>query len=160
MKSFLSLIALGAVAFGVANPVFASDYKFKNIGSFTANGSMTVSSIAISVPCQATLDGATDGRRAEITAATFSGLTCIAVSPGGLPWGVRATSAHSLTISDVTVRAVVLGICGPGKVSAQLNKTGKITISGAGLPSSLGATPCSLDATLMTTPKLEIVPKS
>jgi hypothetical protein len=142
MKSLSSLIAVGAITLGLASPAFASsDYKFKNIGPFTGKGSMTVTSIAVSVPCQVTLKGTTDGAGTTITAATFSGATCIAISPSGLPWSLHANAAHSMTIRDVTVRAVVLGICG------------------AGLPSSLGATPCSVSGTLTTSPKLEIVAK-
>jgi hypothetical protein len=159
MKSLSSVIAIGAIAFGLADPAFASAYKFNNIGSFTAKGSMTVTSIAISIPCQAKLTGVSDGSGTTITGATFTGATCIAVSPSGLPWALRADGPHSLSIRDVTVRAAILGICGPGGLKSQLTKLGKITISGASLPSSLGVTPCSVSATLSTSPQLEIIPR-
>jgi hypothetical protein len=159
MKTFTSLVAIGAVALCAASPTLAAGYKFNNIGSFTAKGSMTVTSIAISVPCQATLTGTSGSDGATITAATFTGATCIAVSPSGLPWKLKADGPHSLTIKDVTVSALVLGICGPGGLKSQLNTNGKITVSGAGLPSSLGLIPCSVSATLSTSPKLEILSK-
>ena len=159
MKMLSSLAAVSAVALGLASPVMASPYIFNNIGSFTARGSMTVTSIAISVPCQAKLTGTSGPNGAMITGATFSGATCIAVSPSGLPWPLRVDGIHSFSIKDVTVRAAILGICGPGGLKAQLTKTGKITVSGAGLPSSLGLTPCSVSATLNTSPNLEIIPR-
>ena len=159
MKSISSLITAGAIALGLASPAFASAYKFNDIGSFTANGSMTVTSIAISIPCKTKLTGVSDGSGATITGATFTGATCIAVSPSGLPWTLRADGPRSLTIRNVTVRAAILGICGPGGLKSQLAKTGKITVSGANLPSSLGATPCSVTATLNTSPQLQIIPR-
>jgi hypothetical protein len=159
MKSLSSLIAVGSIALGLANPAFASAYKFKDTGAFTAKGSMTVTSIAISVPCQVQLSGTTSGSSPTITAATFSGLTCIAVTPSGLPWTLKADSAHSLSIQGVTITALVLGICGPGNLKGQLAKTGKITISGSGLKSSLGVIPCSVNATLKTSPALTIIPR-
>ncbi len=159
MKSLPSILSVGAIALGIANPAFASAYKFNNIGAFTAKGSMTVTSIAVSIPCQARLTGTSDASGATITGATFTGATCLAVTPSGLPWTLRADGAHSLSIRNVTVQAAVLGICGPGGLKSQLTKSGKITISGANLPSSLGVTPCSVSATLMTSPQLEIIPR-
>ncbi len=159
MRTLSLLTVASAVALGLANPALASAYKFNNIGAFTAKGSITVTSIAVSIPCQAKLSGTSDASGATITGATFTGATCLAVSPSGLPWSLRADSAHSLSIKNVTVQAAVLGICGPGGLKSQLTKTGKITISGASLPSSLGVTPCSVSATLMTSPQLEIIPR-
>ena len=66
MKSISSLITAGAIALGLASPAFASAYKFNDIGSFTANGSMTVTSIAISIPCKTKLTGVSDGSGATI----------------------------------------------------------------------------------------------
>ena len=58
-----------------------------------------------------------------------------------------------IRIHDVAVRAVVLGLCGPGNIRAGLDTRGKITIAGAALP---GLVPCSVSATLNTNPHLVI----
>lgn len=153
----LSLLAIGGLAVSLAGAASASTYNFKNIGAFTASGSMTVTVAAVSVPCQAQLTGMTkaDGA-ASITGATFSGATCIAVSPAGLPWSLTAKAKHAITIGGVTVEATIIGICGPGDIDGKLNHVGVISFTGAGLPSSLGVAPCAVSGTFDTSPRLKI----
>jgi hypothetical protein len=143
------------IAIVAADTAYASDYRFKDMGAFTAHGDVTVTAAAVSLPCTASLTGTTTGG-ARITGATFSGVSCLALTASHLPWRMHANASHGFTIKDVTVEATVLGICGPGKVKAQLNTAGVISFTGAGLP---GLVPCSVSGTLKTTPKVMIVAK-
>ena len=156
MKTKFVIAALSVVLLGVASTADAAkDWRFKNTGAFTANGSITVTAAAVSLPCTTVLTGTTsDGPK--ISGATFSGLSCLALTAGGLPWKINANAQHGFTIKDVTVQALVLGVCGPGKIQSQLNTDGVMLISGAGLP---GLVPCSVSGSLTTKPKLTIVAK-
>jgi hypothetical protein len=155
MKHLFSAAALGLVALSLASTASAGGYKFKNIGGFTATGSITVTAAVLSLPCTAVLTGTTsDG--AKISGATFSGLSCLALTPGTLPWKIHPNAAHAFVINSVTVQALVLGVCGPGNVQAGLNKAGVMSISGAGLP---GLVPCSVSGSLKTSPTLQIEAK-
>jgi hypothetical protein len=155
MKTKLALAALSLVSLAVANTAVASDYKFKDTGAFTATGSLTATALAVSLPCSATLTGTTSSG-AQISAGTFSGLSCLLLTPGNMPWKMHANAMHGFTIKGMEVSALVLGVCGPGSVKAQLNNAGNLTITGAGLP---GLVPCSIDANLKTQPKLVIKQK-
>ena len=151
-------LAAAVIAMTLPHSALATgNFKFKNTGDFTGTGSLTVTSVAVSIPCQVSLSGTTEGPGAKITSATFSGATCLAVSPSGLPWSIHPQTIHSMLIKDVTISAAVLGICGPGRLKAQITTQGKITISGSGLKSNLGVVPCSVSGTLQTRPHLEIV---
>jgi DNA-binding transcriptional regulator YdaS (Cro superfamily) len=114
---------------------------------------MTVTAAAVSLPCTAVLTGTT-ANGPKITAATFSGVSCLALTPGNLPWKIKAKAQHSFEMDSVTVQALVLGVCGPGNIAVQLNTNGVMSISGAGLP---GLVPCSVSGSMKTSPKLEIV---
>jgi hypothetical protein len=154
MKTTLVIAALSLVSFGVANTATASDYKFKNSGAFTATGSLTVTAAAVSLPCTAVLTGSTGP--AKVTGAAFSGLSCLALSASNLPWKMHVNAAHTFTFEGVEVSALVLGVCGPGKVKSQLNEVGGILITGAGLP---GLVPCSVSGNFTTSPRLGIIKK-
>jgi len=158
MKTSLAIAALSLVSLGVANTATAaSDFYFKNKGAFTATGSITVSTLAVSLPCTATLTGTTTGG-AKITAATFSGGGCTVLTAGNLPWHLKATASHSISIKKMEVSALgLLGICGPDKVKAQLNANGVVLITSAQLSGSI--LPCSVSANLATKPHLEILEK-
>lgn len=153
MKTTFAIAALSLISLCVANTAVAGGYRFKNTGAFTANGSITVTAAAVSLPCTTVLTGTTTGG-AQITGATFSGLSCLALVPSNLPWKLHANAAHGFTIKGMEVSALVLGICGPGNAKAQLNNAGVIAIAGAGLP---GLVPCSVGGSLTTSPKLVIV---
>ena len=160
MKTLSPFLAIGSLALALPVCAQASGYRFTNVGDFTAFGSLTVTSVAASVPCQTHLRGTTDGPGTTIRGARFSGASCVAVSPSGLPWRLDPISAHSVTLHGVTIQAATLGICGPGTLKGQITKLGKITITGANLKSSLGPTPCSVSGTLQTHPALVVVRKS
>jgi hypothetical protein len=155
MKTKLILAALSLISIGAAETAVAGDYRFKDIGAFTATGSLTVTAAAVSLPCTAVLTGTTTGGP-QITGATFSGLSCFALTAGELPWKLHANAMHGFTVKGMEVSALVLGLCGPGKVKAQLNDAGVVAISGAGLP---GLVPCSVSANFTTSPKVVIVEK-
>ena len=156
MKTTLAIAALSVISLCVANTATAaSDYKFKNIGAFTATGSITVTAAAVSLPCTTVLTGSTTSGTA-ITGASFSGLSCLLLVGSNLPWKMHAIAAHGFKMNGVEVSALVLGICGPGNIKAQLNEAGVIAISGAGLP---GLVPCSVEGSMTTSPKLLILPR-
>jgi hypothetical protein len=154
MKKFISIAALGLAAFGFTSPAFAFHFLPKDT-SFTAKGSLTVTAGAVSLPCTATLHGTTEGG-AKITSASFSGLTCLALTASDLPWKMTPANDNNVNFKDMSVSATVLGICGPGNVRAHLSTNGVISISGAGLKH--GLLPCSVSGTFRTNPKLSIVP--
>ena len=154
MKMLISIAALGLASFGTASQ--AATFHFaRESSAFTAVGGITVTAGAVSLPCTAHLAGNIGPTGlARITSATFSGLSCAALSGQNLPWGMEARQVNKFTIRSVTVSAVVLGICGPGTVKATLTtQGGLITISGANLP---GLVPCSLSGTLQSRPHLRI----
>lgn len=148
---FASAAALLAAATAQARDI---DYKFASNPAFTATGSITVTAGAVSLPCNAVLHGTTTNG-ARFTSATFSGLSCAALTASGLPWPTGALAPHGAVMKNVTVNATVLGVCGPGNIHYQVNEAGVISISGAGLP---GIVPCSVSGSLTTKPKLMIVP--
>ena len=153
MKTLISIATLGLASLGLATS--ASAESFRPVSTpFTATGSIVVSAAAVSLPCQASLSGmvAADGS-AKITSASFSGLSCAALTGSHLPWKMVPTNPSIIKIHHVTVSATVLGICGPGNVKAVLDTGGVITISGASLP---GLVPCSISGTLQTHPHLRI----
>ena len=153
MKTLIRTAAIGFMTFGFA--ASASAESFRPVSTpFTATGSIVVSAAAVSLPCQASLSGmvAADGS-AKITSASFSGLSCAALTGSHLPWKMVPTNPSIIKIHHVTVSALVLGICGPGNVKAVLNTGGAITISGASLP---GLVPCAISGTLRTNPHLRI----
>jgi hypothetical protein len=78
------------------------------------------------------------------------------LSASNLPWRMHANAQHGFVMNDVSVGALVLGLCGPGKIHLGLNTAGVVTISGAGLP---GILPCSVSGTMTTKPVLTIVEK-
>ncbi len=152
MKSLIAIAALGLATFGYASSASAAGH-FKDKGPFTATGSLTVTAGAVSLPCTAVLKGTTTGT-AKITSASFSGVSCLALSASGLPWKMNAFNPGNFSITHVTLSALVLGICGPGHLHAMLAPGGTFTIAGAGLP---GLVPCSVSATFNTKPALHIV---
>ena len=154
MKMLISIAALGLASFGTASQ--AATVHFEPVNSaFTASGGITVTAGAVSLPCTAHLRGNIGATgNARITSVIFSGVSCAALSGQNLPWGMGAKQINKFSIRNVTVSAVVLGICGPGTVKANLtSKGGLITISGANLP---GLVPCSLNGTLQSNPHLRI----
>lgn len=156
MKTLISIAALGLASIGTASQ--AGNVHFEPTGSiFRASGGITVTAGAVSLPCTANLRGNINARGdARITRAEFSGLSCAGLRASNLPWPMVANQETKFTIRGVRVSAVVLGVCGPGKVSATLTvKGGRISIAGANLP---GVVPCSLSGTLNTTPHLRIRP--
>ena len=155
MKTKFAIAALGLVSLAVANTAAASDYRFKDKGAFTATGSLTVTAAAVSLPCTAVMTGTTTGGP-KITGATFSGLSCLALTAGNLPWKMHVNAPHGFTIKGMEVSALVLGVCGPGKVKSQLNEAGVIMITGAGLP---GLVPCSVSGNFTTSPEVAIIKK-
>lgn len=153
MKAFFTTILAGLTTLGFATSASAYHFIKPSNAPFDINGSMTVTAAAVSLPCTAKFHATTVGRGATITSANFSGVSCDALTASGLPWKITVSGAHSIKIHNVSVSAVVLGVCGPGDVKAQLNAHGKIVIAGAGLP---GLVPCSVSATLDSNPNLII----
>ncbi len=150
-KSTVFVSALALLGAGVAQ-ASDTDYKFDPNPAFTAEGSITVTAGAVSLPCNAVLSGTTLNG-AKITSATFSGVSCAALTPTGLPWPMHAVARHGGAFKNVTVSATVLGVCGPGAINFQVNAAGVISIAGAGLP---GVVPCSVSGTLRSRPRLSI----
>jgi hypothetical protein len=153
MKTLITAIVAGLATFGIASSASAFRFTQPVEAPFAITGSFTVTAAAVSLPCTANLAATTVGRGATITGASFSGISCLALTASGLPWKITIGGPHSIKIHDVSVSALVLGVCGPGDVKAQLNTHGKIVIAGAGLP---GLVPCSVSATLDTNPNLII----
>lgn len=152
MKAFISLAALAVASFGFVSP--AAAYKFAPVNTaFSAHGAVTVTAGAVSLPCTAVLHGTTVGG-GSITSASFSGVSCGALTATNLPWSMTTGSVSGLRIHGMAVNAVILGVCGPGSVGGSLSAFGRIAISSANLP---GLIPCSVSATLHTTPHLRIV---
>ena len=149
MKKFISIAALGLAAFGFTSPAFAFHFLPKDT-SFTAKGSLTVT--ARRLPCTATLHGTTEGG-AKITSASFSGLTCLALTASDLPWKMTPANDNNVNFKDMSVSATVLGICGPGNVRAHLSTNGVISMSGAGLKH--GLLPCSVSGDVQDEPEAE-----
>jgi hypothetical protein len=155
MKTKLLLAALSLASLAIANNASANAYEFKDTGSFTATGSLTAAALAVTLPCSAVMTGTTTGA-AQVTGATFSGLSCFLLSAGNLPWKMHANAPHSFTLKGLEVSALILGVCGPGKVKSQLNAKGDILITSASLP---GLLPCTVSANLTTEPSIIIIPK-
>ncbi|MEO7026461.1 MAG: hypothetical protein ABI056_02805 [Caulobacteraceae bacterium] len=151
MKTLFTIAGIGLALAGAASAA-DKDYVFKDKGSFTATGNITVTAAAVSLPCTAVLQGTTHGHP-QITSAQFSGLTCLALTGSNFPWRMHAIGPHTFSINDVTVSAVTLGVCGPGKIRAQLNAAGIINISGDSLP---GLVPCAVSGNLKSQPGLNI----
>lgn len=154
MKSLLATAAVASAVLGFASS--AAAWHFEPVNTpFTAHGSFTVTAAAVSLPCTLHMQGTTVGG-AKITSATFSGVSCAALTASGLPWAVTTHSVDGATIHGVTVSATVLGICGPGRLKATVSQsTGKFTITSGKLP---GLVPCSVSSTFVTKPHLRIVP--
>ena len=157
MKTITTISAIAAIGLssvGFASPALASHFEPENT-LITATGGITVTAGAVSLPCTANLGVAVDVLgNARVNSATFSGLSCAALTASNLPWPMGALTTNKMNFKHVTVSAVTLGVCGPGKVKATITtKGGRITISGANLP---GLVPCSLSGTLTTSPHLNI----
>jgi hypothetical protein len=155
MKTTLVLAALGVISLGLANTAQAKLVFDPAETAFKATGSITVSTVAVSLPCTAVLRGRTAKTTAKIAKAEFSGLSCIALTASGLPWDITIANNHNVVIHGVEVDALVLGLCGPGNVPAFLTSTGKLTITAANLTGS-GVLPCSVSGTLHTKPAIKI----
>ncbi len=153
MKTFFTTVLAGLTTLGFASSASAYHFIKPSNAPFNINGSLTVTAGAVSLPCTASMHATTVGRGATIISASFSGVSCAALTASRLPWRITVSGAHSIKIHNVAVSAVVLGVCGPGDVKAQLNVHGKIVIAGAGLP---GLVPCSVSATLDSNPNLII----
>lgn len=153
MKTFLATAAMGLATFGFAGSASAFHFLPKE-STFTARGSFTVSKGAASISCHAEFHGTTVGRGAEITSATFSGSTCVGVTPSNLPWDLTVGGPHSVKFHKVTF-TTALGVCGPGVLKGQDTLHGKITMTGEGLRGSSGDR-CAVTATLNTNPNLTI----
>ncbi|MGI8840708.1 MAG: hypothetical protein ACR2F8_08025 [Caulobacteraceae bacterium] len=153
MRTLITAALAGVTALGFASSASAYHFIHPVNRPFGITGSLTVTAAAVSLPCTANFNATTVGTGATITSASFSGVSCAALTASGLPWPVTIAGLHSIKIHNVAVSAVVLGVCGPGDVKAQLNATGKIVIAGAGLP---GLVPCSVSATLDSKPNLKI----
>lgn len=153
MKTFFTAATLSLATLGFTSP--AAAFHFEPVSTpFTATGAIVVSAAAVSLPCQASLGGsvAADGS-AKITSASFSGLSCAALTASNLPWKMVPAQATKIKIHHVTVSALVLGICGPGNIKTTLSSGGVISIAGASLP---GLVPCAISGTLQTLPHLRI----
>ena len=153
MKTLITTLVAGLATFGFANSASAFHFTKPVNAPFAVTGSLTVTAAAVSLPCTVNANATTVGKGATITSVSFSGVSCLALTASNLPWAITIGSLHGIKIHNVAVSAVVLGVCGPGDVKAQLNANGKIVIAGAGLP---GLVPCSVSATLTTNPRLVI----
>ncbi len=155
MKTLITTAVVGLATLGFASSASAFHFLPKD-STFVATGAFTISAGAVSIPCQARLHGTTFGRGAKITRASFSGATCLAVVPRNLPWALSVGGPHSVRFHDVTLKAAgIVGVCGPGDLRGQDTVHGKITITGDSLP-GLPGVPCSVTATLVTSPNLRI----
>ena len=153
MKTFVTTVVAGLATFGFASSASAFHFIKPVDAPFRIVGTVTVTAGAVSLPCTAKFRATTVGRGATIKSASFSGISCAALTASNLPWPITIAAAHSIKIHNVAVSAATLGVCGPGDVKAQLNAHGKIVIAGAGLP---GLVPCSVTGTLDTNPNLLI----
>jgi hypothetical protein len=153
MRTLITAALAGLTALSFASSASAYHFIKPSNAPFNIVGSLTVTAGAVSLPCTTKMHATTVGRGATITSANFSGVSCAALSASNLPWHITVSGAHSIKLHNVSLSAVVLGVCGPGDIKAQLNAHGKIVIAGAGLP---GLVPCSVSATLDTNPNLLI----
>ncbi len=157
MKKLLATAAMGLATLGFATSASAFQFTPRNT-SFTATGSVTLTTPTTSVPCRANLQLNTLTMGATVTSASFSGdPRCSSLQAGGLPWHMSTGSPHSLQILQVDLSSVALGNCGPSTVPAQDTDKGKIIITSAGLHGS--GQYCTLSGTFMTTPHLVITGK-
>jgi len=155
LKPFASLLVLGLTAMAGASS--ASSFSFHPThADFTATGSLTVTSGAVTVPCSATLEGATQGDKASITSAAFSGAQCGGMTPDGLPWSVTIDNGHKIVFHGVSFTVPAAGICGPGNVHVIDNSRGKLTITKSKLK---GEVSCSVSADFKTKPVLTVTGK-
>lgn len=153
MKS-LKAICVGMVA-SVALAGGASAQTFSPNGpvTLTSDSALSVSK-GLTLSCDLTGSGTISGGSHSITALDLSGDggLCDLVAFSAFPYAVTSTSTSSVTINDVTVVGIT-GNCFGDLTGAFNQSNGKITFTGATLPSSpAGGSPCVISGTVSTSP--------
>jgi len=151
MKSLVAIAALGLAATGWVGS--ADAYKFNPAPlKFTASGPGSATLNGTTINGTVTFKGAVaKSGKAKITAAKFCGVGgCGLIGAGNLPWAMKATSASTATLSNVTLTSSA-GDCGPAKLT--------VSVSGGVISYNGPLAPCSqISFSVTTKPTISIVP--
>ncbi len=144
------------VALGLGSPAAALHFTPKR-AAIEAKGSMSLT-WRRSVSCAVDLELSTADQDASVTSVSFAGHQCATIQPTGLPWRVSIEEGgfngfHPLTIHGFALQFVHGETCGPTDIKATLNPHGLIKFSKVAFR---GTTPCSIDASVSTTPHLGV----
>ena len=120
MKSILTIVAVGMLIVGIAEP--AAAFKFSPAKTrYIAAGPSTATLNGVTLTCTGKFHVVVNkAGKGKITAVSFSGGTgCSTVGVAGLPWAFTATSASTATITnaDFTSKG---GPCGPANMQVSL----------------------------------------
>jgi hypothetical protein len=150
MKSRFIVIAVALAAMSLAGGVDA--FTFSPAPSkFTAKGPGSATMNGTTIDGTVTFKGAVaKSGKAKITAVKFCGVGgCGFIGAGGLPWAMKATSATTATLDNVTITSNA-GDFGPGNL--------KISVSGGTIIYNGPLGQCSqVTFQLTTTPKISII---
>jgi hypothetical protein len=151
MKSTIAIAAVGLAALSFASS--ADAFKFSPAPTrLVAKGPASATLNGHTVSGTGTFKGSVGKTgRGKIASVVFCGKDgCGVVGASGLPWKMKATSASTATIANVTFTSAA-GNCGP----ANLN----VTVSGGVISYNGAFDQCSqVVLTLTTTPSISIVP--
>jgi hypothetical protein len=149
----VALLALAPVAaLGLAQSAQAYSFSPKS-ANFTAAGKTNLTKGSLTVPCTARFIGYTDKYGVGyVKAASYSGSSlCTWIKSTGLPWKVKAASATTATVYNVSVSASIFGTCGPSNVPGTV-KNSQFIFNNVILKPN-----CKINGAVTTTPKVSIV---
>lgn len=122
--------------------------------AFVVRGQTDVTKGTLKLNCAATIKGAVDkAGEGRITGADFKGGLCGSIKATGLPWAIKVTGPTTGVIRGVSVKASILGGCGPADIPVNLGKAGEITLAPTPLKPD-----CSIKGRLTTTPAISVTP--
>ncbi|MBQ1542311.1 MAG: hypothetical protein V3S45_08915 [Kiloniellales bacterium] len=116
----LWMIGAGAaLCVGGAQAADAAQVQPVTAGATTFTGSGVVNN------CPVTLAGTFNpaAGTASITSVAFAPGVCSAVAAQNLPWTMQAVSTTSVVFHGVRLQSSILGVCGPGDLTAAWNNT-------------------------------------
>jgi hypothetical protein len=152
MKTTMTIASAAVAAFAFAAAADAAAYKLSPASTkFTASGSAAATLNGETLTGSGTFKGAVNAKgKGKITSAKFCGVGgCTIVGATGLPWTMKASSATTATIANVTFTSPG-GDCGPANLV--------MTISGGAMTYNGPFDQCSnVTLNFTTTPAISIV---
>lgn len=154
MKTLATLALASAVTFGGA-PGAAAFKLAPPSATFSGSGPVSFTTTGGAYECKLSVRGSTNNKGVgKITTAIFTpgASACANTVASGLPWKVKAVSATTAKIVNLTINSA-FGPCGPATVPVAINGGGVWSINAPVPPA------CSnVNASFPTSPPIVIVP--